>query len=52
MNELKIFEKNQIEKLKDVCKQISDYTGCFYICEYGDYVKIGASGNPYRRYNE
>lgn len=52
MNELKIFEKNEIEQLKNVCKQTSDYTGYFYICEIGDKVKIGATQNPYRRYKE
>ena len=50
MNELKIFEKEELTKLKEVCKQTPEYFGYFYLLEFGNRIKIGCSKNPYQRY--
>lgn len=50
MNELKIFEKEELTKLKEVCKQTPEDRGYFYLLEYGNRIKIGCSKNPYKRY--
>lgn len=51
MNELqmKVFSPKQLSQLKEV-KPDEKWQGFFYVVEYGDFVKIGSSINPYNRY--
>lgn len=51
MNELqmKVFSPKQLSQLKEV-KPDEKWQGFFYVVEYGDYIKIGSSINPYNRY--
>ena len=51
MNELqmKVFSPKQLSQLKEV-KPDEKWQGFFYVVEYGNFVKIGSSINPYNRY--
>ena len=50
MNELQIFDNEDFAKIKEIENNNKDkYTGFFYVLEYGDFVKIGSTKNPYQR---
>lgn len=50
MNELQVFENSEFGDIKEIEKRNKDkYTGFFYILEYGEFVKIGSTKNPYQR---
>ena len=50
MNELQIFDNEDSAKIKEIEKNNKGkYTGFFYVLEYGDFVKIGSTKNPYQR---
>ena len=50
MNDLQIFSNENFSELRKIEKEnTGDYTGFFYILEYGDLVKIGYTKNPYQR---
>lgn len=43
-----VYKRNEYEKIKKECPPI-EYAGYVYVVEYGDYIKIGQSTNPYQR---
>lgn len=43
-----IYKSGEYEKIKEECPPI-EYAGYVYVVEYGDYIKIGQSTNPYQR---
>lgn len=48
--ELQIFSNEEFGEIKEIEKRNKDkYTGFFYILEYGKFVKIGSTKNPYQR---
>ena len=48
--ELQIFSNEEFREIKEIEKRNKDkYTGFFYILEYGKFVKIGSTKNPYQR---
>lgn len=48
--DLQIFSNSEFSKLRKIEKEnTSNYTGFFYILEYGDLVKIGCTRKPYQR---
>lgn len=48
--ELQIFSNKEFGEIKEIEKRNKDkYTGFFYILEYGKFVKIGSTKNPYQR---
>ena len=50
MNALQIFSNENFSELrKTENEKTGDYTGFFYILEYGDLVKIGYTKNAYQR---
>lgn len=50
MNDLQIFNNEKFGEIKKIEKKNKDkYTGFFYVLEYGDFVKIGSTKNPYQR---
>ena len=50
MNDLQIFNNEEFGEIKEIEKRNKDkYTGFFYILEYGKFVKIGSTKNPYQR---
>ena len=50
MNDLQIFNNEEFGEIKKIEKKNKDkYTGFFYVLEYGDFVKIGSTKNPYQR---
>lgn len=50
MNELQIFDNEDFAKIKEIeNSNKGKYTGFFYVLEYGDFVKIGSTKNPYQR---
>lgn len=50
MNELKVFEKTDVEKLKEIEKiNKNSYMGFFYLLEWDNIVKIGYSQKPHQR---
>lgn len=50
MDNLQIFSNSEFGKIKEIEKRNKDkYTGFFYILEYGKFVKIGSTKNPYQR---
>lgn len=46
-----VYKRDEYEKIKKECPQI-EYAGYVYVVEYGDYIKIGQSTNPYQRINQ
>ena len=50
MNELQIFKSEEFGELKEIQKETEkSYFGFFYVFEYGDFVKIGSTNQPYER---
>lgn len=50
MDNLQIFSNSEFGEIKEIEKRNKDkYTGFFYILEYGKFVKIGSTKNPYQR---
>lgn len=50
MNDLQIFSNEDFGEVKEIEKRNKDkYTGFFYVLEYGKFVKIGSTKNPYQR---
>lgn len=50
MNDLQIFNNEEFVEIKEIEKRNKDkYTGFFYVLEYGKFVKIGSTKNPYQR---
>ena len=48
MEELKIFENEEFDKLRNITRNMK-YGGFLYVLEYGKYVKIGCTKNPDKR---
>lgn len=48
MNELQVFESDEFERIKDL-KANDAWHGFVYFFEYGNYIKIGSTKNPYER---
>ena len=49
MNELQIFNTEDLTPLKTIEKNLKTYFGIVYFLEYGDSLKIGRSIKPYNR---
>ena len=50
MNKLQIFKNEEFGEIRNI-RIVDDnpYLGFFYALEYGDFVKIGSTKNPYER---
>ncbi|MCM1235402.1 MAG: GIY-YIG nuclease family protein [Ruminococcus flavefaciens] len=49
MNEIKIFENKDFDKVKEIRNDKGDYLGYVYALECGEFVKIGCTKRPYQR---
>lgn len=48
---MRIFDRTQLEALRVLDAQDKDtYKGYVYVCEYGNFVKIGSTSQPYTRF--
>ena len=51
MNELKVYQQNELSRLKDIdVENKGKYTGFFYVLEWNEITKIGCTKSPYQRY--
>ena len=48
-NHFRIFGIDEIEELKKIEKTTPDLFGYVYFLEYGNFIKIGCTKNPYKR---
>lgn len=49
MGSFEIFDREEIEKIKEIEKRTQRYSGVIYAIEYGEKIKIGSTTKPYER---
>lgn len=49
MGSFEIFDREEIDKIKEIEKRTQRYRGSVYAIEYGEKVKIGSTTKPYER---
>lgn len=49
MGSFEIFDREEIDKIKELEKQLQRHCGIVYAIEYGEKVKIGSTTRPYER---